>query len=139
MEHLQLLSILDGINEAIYISDPLTHEMLYANQALVNSFGRFSGKKCFDYLQNMDAPCSFCSNGKIFGNNAESSYTWEFKNKKNDRWYRCMDKAIKWPDGRMVRCEIIVDIDDMKRNEEELDQDGGNLAKGEENIPEGSD
>jgi hypothetical protein len=121
MENAQLLSILDGINEAIYISDPLTHEMLYANSSIINTFGSYEGKKCFHYLQSMDSPCSFCSNDKIFGKNAQSSYTWEFKNSINKRWYHCIDSAIEWPDGRMVRCEIAVDIDDMKRNEKELD------------------
>jgi len=122
MENAQLLSILDGINEAIYISDPLTYEMLYANQALLNSFGSFSEKQCYIYLQNNESPCSFCTNDKIFGKNMGMTYTWEFQNRINNRWYRCMDKAIEWPDGRMVRCEIAVDIDDVKKNEQELDQ-----------------
>lgn len=127
MEKEHLLSILDGINESIYISDPLTHEMLYANEILVKSFGSFSQKKCYQYLQNNDSPCSFCSNKNIFGENLGREHTREFRNRRNNRWYSCMDKAIKWPDGRMVRCEIAVDIDDVKEKGFELERYNSHL------------
>ncbi|MDT8317576.1 MAG: PAS domain S-box protein [bacterium] len=104
----------------LYISDPLTHEMLYANKALVDSFGSFSKKKCYNYLHNNDSPCSFCSNENIFGENLGKTHTREFRNSGSNRRHRCLEKAIKWPDGRMVRCGITADIDDMKRDEEEF-------------------
>ena len=127
MEKEHLKSILDGINESIYISDPLTHEMLYANEVLVNNFGSFSRKKCYKYLHNKSSPCSFCSNKDIFGQNLGKTHTREIRNRKNNRWYRCIDKAIKWPDGKMVRCEIAIDIDDVKEKGFELESYSSHL------------
>lgn len=68
-----------------------------------------------------DAPCSFCTNDRIFGEGLGESCVWEFRNESNGRWYRCMDKAIAWPDGRMVRHEMAVDITDLKQAEETLE------------------
>ena len=118
LEHRQLLSIFDSIDEAIYISDPDTHDVLYANHALRKHFGDVVGEKCYVALQGLDSVCSFCTNDRIFGPEAEQPYIWEFQNKRNKRWYRCIDRAIRWPDGRMVRCEVAIDITDRKRAEE---------------------
>lgn len=57
------------------------------------------GKKCYSIFQQLNGPCSFCTNDRIFGDNLVQTYTWEFQNSVDYRWYRCIDKAIKWPDG----------------------------------------
>ncbi|MEA3431357.1 MAG: PAS domain S-box protein [candidate division WOR-3 bacterium] len=119
-EQEQLRSIFDGIDEIIYVADPETYEVLYINQALRNSFGDVEGKKCFKAFQNLDTPCPFCTNDKIFGENIGKTYIWEWQNKINKRWYRCTDRAIRWPDGRWVRYEMAIDITESKRMSEEL-------------------
>jgi len=120
IEYQQLLSIFDSIDEPIYVSDPNTYEVLYANQALKKIFGDVVGQKCYLSFQNMESPCSFCTNDRIFGENTGKAYIWEFQNKINKRWYRCIDKAIRWPDGRMVRYEMAVDITEYKKTEKKL-------------------
>ncbi|MBI4698767.1 MAG: PAS domain-containing protein [Nitrospirae bacterium] len=117
-EREQMVSIFDSIDEAVYVSDPETYEVLFANLALKKVFGEVTGEKCFKAFQNMEAPCPFCTNDRIFGNNAGRPYIWEFQNCINHRWYRCIDKAIRWTDGRMVRCEMAVDITEYKRVDE---------------------
>ena len=120
LERQQLLSVFDSIGEPIYVSDPDTYEILYANQAVRGNFGDVLGKKCHEALQGLSSPCPFCTNHLIFGDRAGIPHTWEFKNMRNNRRYRCIDKAIRWPDGRMVRSEIAVDITDIKLAEEKL-------------------
>lgn len=119
-EHRQLLSIFESTNNPIYVSDPETHEVLYINQALKESVGDVIGKKCYESFQARKSPCPFCTNEHIFGQNRGKSYTWEFQNPFIHRWYRCTDKAIRWPDGRMVRYEMAIDITDQKQAEEAL-------------------
>ena len=119
-ERQQLLSIFDGMDEAVYVSDPETHEVLYANQVLRNAFGDVLGQKCFQALQGLDSPCSFCTNDKIFGEHTGNTHAWLFQNRLNQRWYRCIDRAIRWPDGRMVRYEMAIDVTDRVRAEEAL-------------------
>ncbi len=120
LERRQLLSIFDSIDEVIYISDPETYDLLYINEAFRKFWGNGVGQKCYRTLQNMSAPCPFCTNDRIFGKNLGKAYIWEFQNQTTKRWFRCIDKAIRWPDGRMVRYEMAIDITDRKLAEEEL-------------------
>ena len=120
-EHEQLLSIFNGINEPIYVADPQTYEILFANETLKKFFGKnIIGKKCYKIFQNLDKPCDFCTNDKILGKNFGKVYIWEFQNKRNKRWYRCLDRGITWPDGRKVRIEIAIDITDRVKAEEKM-------------------
>ncbi|MBN2488622.1 MAG: PAS domain S-box protein, partial [Methanosarcinaceae archaeon] len=116
----QLLSIFDSIDEIVYVADPDTYELLYFNEAFRLRFGGNVGDKCYRFLQNETSPCSFCTNKYIFGENLGKTYIWEWQNLVDRHWYRCIDKAIKWPDGRMVRYEMAIDVTDRKRAEEEL-------------------
>ena len=117
-EYLQLLSIFNNIDEAIYIADPQTYEILYANHAIERDFGYVTGKKCHEVFQDLKEPCPFCTNNIILGEHRGKSYIWEFQNRKTRRWYRCIDKAIAWPNERTVRCEMAIDITDRKIAEE---------------------
>jgi len=122
LERKQLLSIFDGMDEVIYIADPETYELLYINGPFRKQWGNGIGKKCHKILQNLDSPCPFCSNHIIFTENPGSSYVWEWQNKVNKHWYRCIDKAIQWPTGKLVRFEIAIDITDLKNAEAQLRQ-----------------
>ena len=117
----EFISIFDSINEPVYVSDPDTYEILYANFAIKGLFGEnILGQKCHDVFQNLDAPCDFCSNPLILGKNTGKAHIWEFQNRVDNRWYRCIDRAIKWPDGRTVRYEMAIDIHERKLMEEAL-------------------
>jgi len=110
-ERRQFLSIFDSIDEIVYVSDPNSHELLFANKAAISTFGdEILGKKCYHTLHGKRRPCEFCTNDRIFGENLGKPYIWVFKNEKNNRYYRCIDRAIRWPDGRMVRYEMAIDI-----------------------------
>jgi PAS domain S-box-containing protein len=117
----ELISIFDSIDEPVYVSDPDTYTILYANSALKGRFGEnIRGRKCHGVFQNLDVPCDFCTNPLIFGENTGKTHIWEFQNKVDNRWYRCIDRAIKWPDGRMVRYEMAIDVHEHKLMEEAL-------------------
>ena len=119
-EHGQFLSILDTTDDLIYIADPESYEILYANNALSNLAGsRIIGKKCYEVLQRIEKPCDFCTNKYIFGENKGKPYFWEQRDKVHQRWYRRVDRAIKWPDGRWVRYETAMDISTSKKLERE--------------------
>lgn len=120
-ERKQLLSIFEGIDEPIYVANPNTHKILYANNALKKKFGKnILGKKCYKVLQNLKKPCDFCTNDKIMGENFGKTYVWEVQNRINKRWYRCIDRGIMWHDGRKVRMEIAIDITDKINAEKEM-------------------
>ncbi|WP_370574537.1 PAS domain-containing sensor histidine kinase [Methanomethylovorans sp.] len=121
--HGQLLSILEAFDQPAYVCDPVTYEILFVNSPLKKKYGtEILGKKCYSAFQNLYEPCSFCTNDLIFGENLGQTHIWEFQNNIDDRWYRCIDKAIKWPDGRMVRFEIAIDIHEQKISEQVLQE-----------------
>jgi len=133
----QLISIFDAIDEKIYVSDPESFEILYANEAMKRLLGDdVLGKKCHKVMQDLEEPCDFCTNPLIFGKNLGRTHIWEFKNKKLNKWRRCIDKAIQWPDGRMVRFEMAVDIHHRKVAEEALEASERKYRQLVENIHE---
>jgi PAS domain S-box-containing protein len=116
-ERLQLLSIFDSIDEVIYVTDPYTHEILYANRAMQDKFGKIlTGGICYREMQDKDAPCEFCTNDIILRNKGEP-YRWEFHNPTVNMDFDIVDRIIKWPDGRDVRFEIALDVTERKRAE----------------------
>lgn len=118
-ERAQLLSILDALNQGVYIADPLTYEILYANQALRDKFGRqLVGGKCYRELQGMESPCRFCTNALILKNRDQPHY-WEHHNPLLAKDFMVMDRIITWPDGRKVRLEVATDVTERKKFEEE--------------------
>jgi signal transduction histidine kinase/CheY-like chemotaxis protein len=121
-EHSQILSIFESIDEPIYVTDPVTSDVLYANQACRREFGEVTGKRCFEALQDLDRPCPACTNDLIFGENLGKTHHREILHPKNRRWYRGIARAIRWPDGRMVRYEMGIDITDLKLVEAALQE-----------------
>ncbi|MCC7576239.1 MAG: PAS domain S-box protein, partial [Methanomethylovorans sp.] len=121
--HEQLLSVLEAFDQPAYVCDPLNYEILFVNSPMKKKYGNeIMGKKCYSMFQNLDEPCSFCTNDQIFGENLGQTHIWEFRNHVDERWYRCIDKAIKWPDGRMVRFEIAIDVHEQKITEQVLQE-----------------
>ncbi|OPL19962.1 MAG: hypothetical protein AVO35_00455 [Candidatus Aegiribacteria sp. MLS_C] len=115
-----LFKILESMDEVIYVSDPDTYELLYLNPAAIRNWGNRIGEKCYEVLQDRKEPCPFCTNRLIFADDADLPYIWTFRNLVNGRWYKCMDRTIRWTDDRMVRFEMAVDITDRVQAEEAL-------------------
>jgi PAS domain S-box-containing protein len=127
-ERKQLLSIFDGIGEAVYVCDPETYEVLFVNRCLREMLSDNPiGKKCYKEFQGFDKPCSFCTNDIIM-KNPDEVYQWEFFNTNLDRHYLLFDRIIKWPDDRHVRFEMAIDITDRKNAEMELAAEKERLA-----------
>ncbi|MBI1734023.1 MAG: HAMP domain-containing histidine kinase [Candidatus Rokubacteria bacterium] len=115
-----MTTILDAVGVGVYVADLTTYEILFVNAFLRSRFGAsWPGRRCYDYLQAGQAgPCAFCSNGRLVRDGiAQPPYVWEFQNTVDQRWYLCIDRAIPWVDGRLVRLEVAVDITERKELE----------------------
>jgi PAS domain S-box-containing protein len=137
LERQQLMSIFDSMDEPVYVSDPDTYELLYANDVLRERFGDVAGQKCHELLQGLDSPCPFCTNKYLFGDSAVETYVWEWQSELDGRWYRCVDRPVRWPGGRMVRCEMAIDITDRVQAEEGLRQSERNFRELADNASDG--
>jgi two-component system CheB/CheR fusion protein len=111
------LRIFDAFDEIVYVSDPITYDLLFVNQKIIDTLGKrqsIIGKKCYRVLQNEDSPCQFCTNDIIFKEKPNEKHVWEFQNQVNMRWYRCSDQAISWVNNTKVRMEVAIDITEEK-------------------------
>jgi len=114
-----LQAVLGNLDALVYVSDFLTHELLYMNGYGANIWGSVTGRECWRVLQGRDSPCDSCSNHLLIGANGQpcAPHVWEFQNEINKRWYQCRGLAIRWTDGRMARLEIATDITERKNME----------------------
>ncbi len=136
-EREQPLSIFESIGEIIYVADPFTYEVLYANRYLKEAFGRkLVGGLCYREFQNLDKPCDFCTNEIILKNRYEP-YRWEYHNPVLDRHFAITDRIIKWPDGRDVRFELAIDITELKKAEKAMHESEERYRMLYESIPDG--
>lgn len=134
-ERSQLLSIFDSISEAIYVADPSSYELLYANEALKKTFGKDPvGGLCYRELQGFDSPCSFCTNAWIIENKGKAC-RWEHYNPLMGKTYLLTDQIINWPGGREVRLEMAIDISEQKKAEKILEQNRDWYRALAEDIP----
>ncbi|HPM75598.1 MAG TPA: PAS domain S-box protein [bacterium] len=115
--HDQLLSLLNSLDDIIYVSDMDTYEILFMNKVARHVFKTANlGQLCYREFQGFDAPCPFCTNDIIKRMNGQP-YRWEYHNKQLDRHYVLIDRVIKWPDGRDVRFELATDVTDLRSAE----------------------
>ena len=57
----------DTIQEIVYVMDMETYDLVFMNRFALEQFGYVSldqikGKKCYEALQHLGAPCPFCTN-----------------------------------------------------------------------------
>ncbi len=121
-EKREFLSIFASLDVGIYVADPETYELLYANPTIQRAYPgqNIIGQKCHRVLQARDEPCDFCTHPRIFGENRGRPHMWDFQNPLNGQWFHCIDKAIQWPDGRWVRWQMAINIHEQKRAEQDL-------------------
>ncbi len=116
----QMFAIMDGIEGAIYVADMKTYELLHINSYIKKHFGNdLVGKKCYKVLHDQnDKPCVFCTNKHLLVNGQPGPpLMWDYFNNKTGFWYQYIDRAIKWPDGRLVHMQVAIDITERKKAE----------------------
>ncbi len=127
-----LFAIFEGFEGAVYVADLNTHELLYANSYLTTRYGNVVGRKCWQVLQpHLHGPCPFCTNDQLLSPDGQPAppVIRENRNPQTGRWWQSTDRAIRWPDGRLVRMEIAIDITDRKQAEEELKRTNAELKQ----------
>jgi PAS domain S-box-containing protein len=117
-----LVTILDSIDATIYVADMQTHEILFMNRHMKETFaGDFTGQKCWHAFYHEDDVCEECTNEKLLDDKGEptGACVWEGFNPITNRWYVYYDRAIRWIDGRHVHLQVATDITEIKSLEKE--------------------
>lgn len=120
----ELLTYIDALEGLVYVSDLGTHRLLAVNRYCEERFGEdLVGKTCYEALRREQGkPCSFCTNNMLVGSDGEpaSPVIWCFDDIDGGRFYRCVDRAIHWSDGRLVRMSLALDITEFRDSERSL-------------------
>jgi PAS domain S-box-containing protein len=123
--HQRFLTVLNSIDATIYVADLDTHEILFMNKYMIESFGRdMTGETCWSAFRGNPEPCAHCTNNELVDDKRvpTDGCVWQSKNPITGKWYINHDRAIEWTDGRLVRLQIATDITKLKRMEEALHQ-----------------
>lgn len=101
-------SIIEGMDELIFVSDVDTYELYYLNAEgrRITGIYDYKGRKCYEILQGRDKPCEFCTNKSL---REDKFHIWEAENPYLKRYYLLKDKLIPWQ-GKISRLEIAFDI-----------------------------
>ena len=97
-------TIMDTLDEIIYVCDVNTNELLYMNHAACSLTGVYDylGKKCYKVLHNMNTMCEFCNNDCLC---KDAFSEWKRKNLGWKKNYIFKSKLIDW-NGKTARIEF---------------------------------
>jgi len=102
--------LVEDASLAIYVVDYETDELLYVNQTAERKLGKLGeniqGKKCYEYLTEMDAPCSFCNKERL---NPNEFLEKDIALPDNGRKYHVQGKIVQW-NGRKAHVHYVSEI-----------------------------
>lgn len=85
-----LKRIIERMQSSLYITDPVTHEILYTNGYIKDAFHceKPEGKYCWEILQkDMKGPCSFCKIPDLYNKELGEAVVWREHNEVSGRDY----------------------------------------------------
>ncbi|BAP55692.1 PAS domain-containing protein [Thioploca ingrica] len=123
--HERFKIVLNSLNSAVYVSDMQTNEILFVNHSIQKLFAQeLVGTICWQTLQpvGQSAVCDFCTNSRLISTTGQPTgvCTWEYHNKRLNKWFYVQDCAIPWDDGHLVRLSVATDITERKQTEDKL-------------------
>jgi len=111
----KLQTIFEAMHDGAYIVNQ-DYDIEYANPVLVAEFGPYEGRKCYSYFHELEDFCPWCRNPEVF---AGKTVQWEFTLSKSGKTYDLVDTPIRNADGSISKLEILRDITERKKAEEE--------------------
>ncbi|MFZ5812919.1 MAG: histidine kinase dimerization/phospho-acceptor domain-containing protein, partial [Thermodesulfobacteriota bacterium] len=121
----------DVIPFGIYVVDVATLDLIFVNRHFRDRLGDLAGRKCHEAIYESPQPCLFCKIRQLVDRDGlpnGKTYIFEHFNDKDDRWYQLQEKSMSWPDGRVVKYSIAVDITELKEAQNRLAEAHAELA-----------
>ncbi len=97
------------MNEYVYVSDADTHELIYMNKKMRDTYGcssheDYQGKICYRMLQNNSVPCAICNNQRL---KPGQFIEWKHYNPLINKYIMIKD-TVQEENGRRYRIEIAI-------------------------------
>jgi diguanylate cyclase (GGDEF)-like protein len=125
--------LVDNLPFGIYVVDA-DYRLVYLNPFLAERFGvgaDYTDARCWELLYQGDGPCSHCRFNLLVTNEGlptGETIVHEHYNEVDDCWYHQHEQVIFWPDGRIVKFSVLVDISAMKQTQNSLAEAHAQLA-----------
>ena len=109
-----VLEALDNTEVAAHIIDMQTYEILWANKLKKRQFGHdIVGRRCYEAIQQNSTSCEGCKNDELIKDGViQQAITWLQRDSLSNDLCLFVNKAFRWPDGRMAKLEVVTDIYD---------------------------
>jgi len=123
MQNLELekmATIVDGMEEIVYVRDPKTYDLFYLNDAgrVMTGAYDYKGRKCYEVLQNKKKPCEFCNQECV---NRNEYRVWEVYNEYLQKHFIAKDKLLSWA-GKDAHLTICIDITEKEITSQKIQQ-----------------
>jgi diguanylate cyclase (GGDEF)-like protein len=118
-----LRNMIDKAGVEMYVNDFYTHELLFINESRAATRGgmeKLLGMPCWKVLYpGQKGECDFCPKDKLVDDagNPTQAYTWDLQSPSDGSWFRMVNAAIKWVDGRLAHVVSSINITENKYNE----------------------
>jgi diguanylate cyclase (GGDEF)-like protein len=107
----------------VYVVDIKNYQVIYANRTYREAHGECVNQVCYEAIYREDSPCHYCKIRQLVdiqGHPNNNTLIFERFNEYNDCWYQHHEKTLCWPDGRVVKYTIEVDICELKAMQNRL-------------------
>ena len=109
-------NIFNSMADGVHVVDK-DYNILNINKTLESQFGKFDGRKCYEYFHNRNEACTWCKNEEVF--QGKTVY-WELYVPHVKKTFSLIDTPIINTDGSISKLEIVRDITEHKQAEEKL-------------------
>ena len=120
--HERFVTVIDGLDTAVHVTDARSGEILFANRAFQHIFGFDTvGRDSATVTAACRPPPEALSRDPTDLDAAElpcELFDGEMQHALSGHWYHLHERAIRWVDGRTVRVQIAADITDKKHIDE---------------------
>lgn len=119
------IDLLNSINANIYVTDPITDEMLFVNDKIIESFHLQDviGKKCWQvFKKDSHERCQICPIS-VLEKQHKKTYLWEAYSSYDNHTYQNYDCLMNWWDGRLVHIQHSVDITEFRQMKKDATYD----------------
>ena len=120
----KMKKILDGLETNIYMTDAVTHEILFMNERMKRDYNiqNPEGKFCWELLQEgQDGVCEFCKVKELI-EKKKGRIRWEERNNKLGRVFDNYDSLFE-VDNRLIHMQQSFDITEYLRLSEQKEKD----------------
>ncbi len=125
----QIETVLNSIEDQIYISDPQTRETLFANQPIIERFSDIDNTVCHKAIFNLEDKCPFCRIDEIENASPNDIFRQEIFNENDGRWYQVTEKKINWKGNKNAVIHTLSDITNIKENQKKVLENEEMLSK----------